>query len=301
MKRSIRILAIAVVAVAVLVGVLAAAAHLLSERKANRVIKLDVAPVAYATGADVIREGKYLYESRGCVECHSADGRGKVFINDPNGLYVQAPNISPTADGVTAKYTERDWVRTIRHGVSPQGRPLIIMPSEDYNRLTDADLAALVAYIRSLPAAPGEGAKIRLPVVVRALYAAGVVQDAAEKIDHTLPPPNPVRVAATAEHGAYLANMCIGCHGATLSGGKIPGAPPDWPAAANLTSGQGSAMPSYASLDNFKSMMRTGKRPDGSAVSSVMPFDSLKTITDVDLEAIHVYLNTLPPKAQGNR
>jgi hypothetical protein len=40
-------------------------------------------------------------------------------------------------------------------------------------------------------------------------------------------------VGATAEHGKYVAKMCIGCHGLGLAGGKIPGAPPQWPAASN--------------------------------------------------------------------
>lgn len=301
MKRPIKIAAIGIATVAALVGLIAIVAHVASDRKANRTVQVEVAPVAYATGANAVREGKYQYESRGCVECHGTDGRGKIFINDPNGLYVKAPSIIPVAGSVTEKYTERDWVRAIRHGVSPQGRPLMVMPSEDYNRLTDADFAAMVAYIRALPAGPGEGAVIRLPLIVKALYAAGIFQDAAEKIDHSLPPSTPVKVAATAEHGAYLANMCIGCHGATLSGGKIPGSPPDWPAAANLTSGQGSVMPVYTTLDSFKSMMRTGKRPDGSAVNKVMPFESLKAINDVDLEAMYLYLKALPPKAAGNR
>lgn len=301
MKRGVKILAGIVGALIALLVVLALAGHVLAERKRNRVIPLEVAPVAYGAGADVLKQGKYLFESRGCVDCHGSNGAGKVFINDPNGLYVKAPNISPAAGSVTANYNERDWVRTLRHGISPQGRPLLVMPSDDYNRFTDADLAALVAYARSLPPVAGETAEIRFPLIVRALYAAGVVQDAAEKIDHTLAPATPVPVGATREHGAYVANMCIGCHGATLSGGKIPGAPPDWPAAANLTGGQGSVMPAYASPQQFAAMMRTGKRPDGSAVSKVMPFESLKVLSDVDLEAMHIYLKGLPPKAAGNR
>ena len=59
----------------------------------------------------------------------------------------RAPNISPGPGSVVAKYTPADWERSLRHGVKPDGRPLMIMPSEDYNRLTDADLGALVAYV----------------------------------------------------------------------------------------------------------------------------------------------------------
>ena len=46
-------------------------------------------------------------------------------------------------------------------------------------------------------------------------------------------------------HGEYVSAMCIGCHGEGLSGGKIPAGPPDWPAAPNLTPGEGSVLPRY--------------------------------------------------------
>ncbi len=179
--------------------------------------------------------------SRGCGDCHAANGAGRAFINEPGGgFYVRSPNITPA--GVVSKYAEVDWVRAIRHGVNPQGRPLFIMPSEDYNRLTDTDVAALIVYARSLPAVSGGGAELRVPLPVKALYAIGVVKDSAEKIDHSLPAAVPVPEGVTPEHGKYVANLCIGCHGEGLSGGKIPGGPPDWPAASNLTPGQGTVM-----------------------------------------------------------
>ena len=65
---------------------------------------------------------------------------------------------------------------------------------------------------------------------MRALYAVGVIPDAAEKIDHSVPPSQPVPEAVSVEHGKYVSGMCIGCHGPNFSGGKIPGGPPDWPA-----------------------------------------------------------------------
>ena len=85
------------------------------------------------------------------------------------------------------------------------------------------------------------------------------------------------------------------------AGGKIPGAPPDWPPASNLTPGEGSVLPRYAEADAFIAMMRTGKRPDGSAVSKVMPFQSLANFNDTDLKAIHAFLKTLPPRKAGER
>jgi len=274
----------------------------LGDRKAARRIELPVAAVAIPGDAAALERGRYLFASRGCADCHGASGVGKAFIDGADGgLYAKAPNISPGPGSVVAGYRNEDWVRTVRHGVKPDGRPLFIMPSEDYNRLTDADLGALVAYVKQLPPAAGEAAQWRVPALVKTLYAAGVVKDAAEKIDHRLPPTPPLVEDGSAAHGAYVANGCIGCHGAQLSGGKIPGAPPDWPAAANLTSGSGSALARYASAPQFIAMLRSGKRPDGSNVSPVMPFASLAALSDADATALYGYLKGLAPVAAGNR
>ena len=139
---------------------------------------------------------------------------------------------------------------------------------------------------------------VDLPVPVRALYGFGAIKDAAAKIDHSLPPQQPVAEGVSLAHGAYVANMCIGCHGAKLAGGKIPGGPPDWPAAANLTPGAGSVMPLYPDADSMIRMFRSGKRPDGTAIK-VMPFGSLREMNETDLRALHLYLKGLPPQAKG--
>jgi len=294
-KRSL----VGVVGLAVLAAAGLATGAYLGDRKSQRQVPVAVTPVSIPTDAASLERGRYLYSTRGCTECHAASGAGRAFINDGKGMFAKAPNISPGPGNVVAQYKPEDWVRTIRHGVKPDGRPLFIMPSEDYSRLTDADLGAMIAYVKQLPPISGEGLVVEVPMLVKTLYAAGVIRDAAEKIDHTLPPAQPVAAGVSPQHGAYVANMCIGCHGAQLSGGKIPGAPPDWPAAANLTSGDGSAMARYASADQFVAMLRNGKRPDGGAISQVMPFESLRELNDTDAQALYLHLKALPPMAMG--
>ncbi|MEO7743380.1 MAG: c-type cytochrome [Usitatibacter sp.] len=273
----------------------------MGERKMQRAVDVRVVPVPFTRDAAALPQGKYLFESRGCGECHGMDGRGRVLIDNPNGLYVRTPSIAPGPGSAVAGYVESDWVRAIRHGIDPKGRALLIMPSEDYNRMNDGDFAALVAYARSLPAGPGAPATVRFPAFMKALYAAGAIQDAAAKIDHRLPPAAAVPVAANVEHGAYVANMCIGCHGAGLAGGKIPGMPPEWPPASNLTPGEGSAMARYDTWEKLAAMMRSGRRPDGSEVSNVMPFASLAKMNDTDVRAVHAFLRTLPARKAGER
>ena len=265
----------------------------MGERKLARRVDVAALPVALRSDAASIERGAYLFRSRGCGDCHGMDGAGAVVV-DAGAMHVRSPDITPAPTGVVAGYSPVDWVRTIRHGVKPDGRPVMIMPSEEYNRLVDADLAAIVAYVRQLAPAAGAKAEVRLPMPVKALYAVGVVRDASEKIDHSLAPAQPVPEGINAAHGAYVANGCIGCHGARLTGGKIAGAPPDWPAAARLAPGPGSALDRYPSAEPFMAMLKTGKRPDGSSVSKVMPFASLKEMNEVDVRALYLHLRSLP-------
>ena len=270
----------------------------LAERKMARKVAVDVQPVALGSDTAALQRGKYLFSSRGCADCHGANGTGKVFVDNGKDLRIKGPNITTGSGGVVAAYQPADWVRTIRHGVTPAGRPLMIMPSEDYNRLTDADLGALVAYVKTLPPATGTGAEVVLPLPARVLYGFGAIQDAAAKIDHALPPATAVAEGVNVQHGAYVANMCLGCHNPQLTGGRIPGGPPEWPPAANLTPVADSGMTAYAQPEALMKMFKTGVRADGSKIQ-VMPFDSLRELNETDVRALHMYLRSLPARPRG--
>lgn len=290
MNRWIRRGAIGAITLIALAAAAVALGLQLGERKMNRKLDIRASAPALRTDAPAVERGRYLFASRGCAECHGANGGGRTFAEDGHGLKLAAPNI--TSGGATATYSAQDWARTIRHGVKPDGRPVQIMPSEDYNRFTDDDLAAVVAYARQLPPQQGGAAVIALPLPPRVLYGFGAIPDAAEKIDHSLPPAQPVAEGVSIEHGKYVANLCLGCHGPALAGGKIASGPPDWPAAARLAPGEGSVMPRYPSADSLIRLFKTGKRADGSAVA-VMPFETLRELSDTDARALHLYLTSL--------
>ncbi len=156
MKTWIKRTLIGVGSLVAIVGVAVVVAAVLGERKLHRHIKVAVSTVPLPTDAASIERGAYLFRSRGCGECHAPDGAGSVVIDD-GAMIVRAPNITGGAGGATAAYTPVDWVRTVRHGVKPDGQPIMIMPSEEYNRLTDIDLGAIVAYVRQLPPRVGAG------------------------------------------------------------------------------------------------------------------------------------------------
>ena len=100
----------------------------MGERKLTRRIDVAVTPVAVNADAAHIERGHYLYSTRGCAECHGANGAGKTVIRD-GGMFVVPPNITTGANSVTTGYTTQDWVRTLRHGVKPNGNPVMIMPT----------------------------------------------------------------------------------------------------------------------------------------------------------------------------
>jgi len=299
MRTFLKILGGVIGAVVILGAVAVAWAYFGSERKLHRTVEVTVAPIAIPTDSAAIDRGGYLYASRGCKECHGSDGAGKVVFNE-GGFYAEAPHISAGEGSVTAAYKPEDWVRTIRHGVKPSRQPLLIMPSEDYARLTDADVGAVVAFIKSLPPVEGTPAEFRVPLIVRLLYTAGVIEDAAEKINHKLPPSQPVAAGDIVGQGRYVAAACQGCHNASFSGGLIPGAPPSWPAAANLTPGEGTVIGRYPDAKALAAMFRSGRRPDGTDVNPAMPFETLSTLSDDDISALYAYLKTLPPKKKGD-
>lgn len=298
MRKWLKITAGAAAALVLLAAGAVFAGLQLAERKMQRKVEVPAHTVAYSAEARAIERGRYLFASRGCVDCHGANGAGRMFLDDGKGLRIRGANLTTGPGSAVTNYRPEDWARSIRHGVAPSGRPLMIMPSEDYNRFTDVDLAALVSYVRSLPPAAGEGTLVELPLPVRVLYGFGAIRDAAAKIDHSLAPAQPVAEAVNAAHGAYVANMCLGCHGPQLAGGRIPGGPPDWPPAANLTPGEGGVMGRYADADALIRLFRTGKRPDGTPVK-VMPFESLREMSETDLRALHLYLRGLQPQRQG--
>jgi hypothetical protein len=115
----------------------------------------------------------------------------------------------------------------------------------------------------------------------------------AEVIDHENRPPEKVAAEASVAFGAYLVAPCMGCHGNKLAGGPVPFSPPGAPLAANLT--PGGELGGWT-LDDFKNVLRTGVTPSGRQLNpQAMPWPLTSQMTDVEIEALWLYLNSLPP------
>ncbi len=256
-------------------------------------------PITPRTDSVSLALGKRLAMVRGCADCHGADLGGSVMIDDPALGRLAPPNL--TLGGRGAELEPRDWERAVRHAVRRDGSPLRVMPANEFTTMADDELGAIIGYARSLPPVTKPPVASKMGPIIRALFLSGqVTLLPAEVIDHTAPHLAHVDAEPTAKYGKYLAAGCTGCHGPTLSGGKIPGGPPDWPPAANITPGEGSAMSRYPSAGHFTTMLRSGKRPDGTPIK-VMPFGSLAKLSDVDAQAVYEFLKTVPARPAGGR
>lgn len=214
-----------------------------------------------------------------------------------------ASNLTAGPGGIGATYSDADWIRAIRHGVGPNRRGLLIMPADEFNQLSDADLASLLQYLKSVPkvasALPASTVSAIGRVLITLDRAIPILP--AETIDHVAPRPAAPPVGVTVDYGRYLATSCLTCHGAGLAGGKIPGVPPDWPPASNLTPWAGAAIARW-SQPEFVRTMRTGETPEGRSLARrYMPWQVLGQMTDDELQALWLYLRSLPAKASGTR
>ena len=294
MRRAAKI---GIVAAASVAGLLAAAAgtiYGLSAAKLRRTFALPQTTLSVdVTTADLARGEHLVHNVSMCVECHDEDLGGRVFMDaGPIGTAVGS-NLTRGAGGVGATFTDEDWVLAIRHGLRRDGRSLLIMPSEAFAHYSDTDLAAIIAYLKTLPPVDRELQPTRLRVLGRALLAAGrlplqVAERTPILTERTMPTPAP-----TAAYGAYLANIsgCTGCHGADLAGGA--GGPPGSPLPPNLT--PAGNLVRWSEQD-FVRALREGVRPDGTRMNDAMPWRFIGRMSDDELHALWLYLQSVPAR-----
>ncbi|MBI2918837.1 MAG: c-type cytochrome [Chloroflexi bacterium] len=265
---------------------------LLGGSRVNRSYNMPVEKLAIPTDAASVQRGQHLAEAVvGCAGCHGSNLAGdKVFEEGPIGR-VYAPNITGGQGGVTGAYTDQDWVRAIRHGVSPSGDGLLIMPAEVYQNLSAEDLGAVIAYLKTVPPVDNQVPKPDIRPLGRILVALGAFGEVvpAQLVDHTAPLPGSVATGITTEYGRYLVSIagCQACHGKELSGGQPP--EPGSPFAPNLTPGGrlgGLSEQAFATLF----------RARGAVESEFMPWEEFAKMTDEEIGAIWRYLTSLPAK-----
>src|SRR5574339_1094457 len=146
-----------------------------SQARLTRVYAVPEEVVAIPGDSASVEYGQHIFRFRGCEACHSGGGyldvpsdqeaeshlnlpsqdvphmEGNIYLDDPAIGKVMASNLTAGKGGVGSQYGDRDWVRAIRHGIRPDGTPLLFMPSTEFYFLSDEDLGAVIAYIKSAP------------------------------------------------------------------------------------------------------------------------------------------------------
>lgn len=297
MLRIIAIRTALILAVAALLA--AAGSYAVAHRRLQRAWEPAVARLEVPDDRATIERGRHVATALAkCVDCHADDFGGKVLVDDAMFGTLAGPNLTSGRGGIAGSYSSDDWTRAIRHGVGRERTALVGMPSDEYARLGSSDLAALIAFLRALPPVEREVPETTLGPVGLLLLVADEILLAAEHVDHAAPLAGSPRPGPSVEYGRYLVEVgCTGCHGEKLSGGPMPGAPPDVPVPSNITP---SAIGSWT-RDDLARALRQGKRPDGTELDPFMPWKTMSTLTDDEVTAIDAYLRTVEPRPFGGR
>lgn len=264
----------------------------------TKVYDVALTPITLRDDPATLERGKHLAESLGeCTECHGQNlAGGRVENMGPLGEVV-FPNATPGAR--LKRYSDAELSRLIRHGIKRDGTTVRLMPSNNNTWWPDEDVAALIAWLRARPAVQGDPGVFQVTAMGKVLDRLDSIPiDVARRIDHQAPRSAP-KPSADAHYGSFVGTSCRGCHGVTLAGGPIPGAPPDMAVPLNLTKHQ-SGLAGW-SYDDFKTLIQTGKRKNGKKLDPFMPVGSLRAMNDVELEALWLYLQSVPPRPFGER
>lgn len=272
--------------------------YISTERRFNTAYQVEAKKLVIPTDSASYTQGAPLSIIKGCQDCHGPNLAGRVFIDDPALGRIVAANLTQGKGGLPANFSDADWVRAIKHGVDQQGKPLKIMPAEEFNSLTDRDLSALIAYCKSQPPVDNELPNHQLMPLARILTALDKVpMITAEKIDHSQQQVIEVKTQVSAEYGKYLAVACTGCHRPNFQGGE-PIAP-GFPTVADITP---NGHPGKWTEEDFIHTLRTGKTPEGKTLNNEdMPWKMTKEYTDDELKSIWLFLNTQGNNSQASR
>jgi mono/diheme cytochrome c family protein len=278
---------------AILAALLAAAVSLVSIIVIVGLFKLHArsAPVPdlkVAGTSEQIRRGEAIANSF-CDACHSktgvltgGDDIGKHFPIRI-GSFVSS-NLTPAGD--LSRWSDGQIFRAIRNAVDADGRWLIVMSYTNAGKLSDDDIQALIAYIRSRPAA---GEKTRNPPddlnpLGITMLGAGMLPTGKPVFTSVITAP---QKGPTVQYGEYIMSYqdCRECHGANLAGGVAGQLPPIGP---------GLTLVSQWKLEEFIATMRTGIDPAGHQLSAQMPWRPIGKMDDEELRAVYEYLIHLP-------
>jgi mono/diheme cytochrome c family protein len=270
-------------------------------------------PTQPAPGSEneAVKRGAYIFDAAGCKACHTdAKKKGPLLaggraIETPFGTFY-GPNITPDPRTGIGEWSDGDFIRALRSGVSPGGDHYYpVFPYTSFTKMTERDMLDLKAYIFSLPAVekPNRPHEVKLPFRFRPLlrlwkalhFTAGPVE------------PDP-SMSAELNRGAYLAEAlahCGECHTPRTMTGGIDSAKwmagthdgPDGETVPNITPDAATGIGEWDAGD-IELVLETGIKADGDVVGSLMGEvveNTTSRLTAADRGAIALYLKSLTP------
>lgn len=180
MRKAGRVVLILLIVALLIVGGVYAVAQV----RFDHVYSIQPAPVQIPSDEQAIEYGKEL-AAFSCAGCHGPDMGGQVMSESLLDGRAAPPNLTSGQGGIGATYGDEDWVRAIRHGVGPDGRALLGMPSDQFGGLDNSSLGVLIAYLKAVPPVDNVLSKTTIGLLPRVNFLLG--RDpllAAELIDH---------------------------------------------------------------------------------------------------------------------
>lgn len=258
----------------------------------------------------LIAEGRRIVMTE-CAACHrGADGKlsGQLWADDAAFGKMWSANLTQHPDAGIGQYTDGELAYTLRTGIKRNGRfagPFMMFPL-----LADEDVAAVIAFLRSDAPAVQPSEQRQPPTEAKFLG-----KMLYKMVFKPLPyPQQPIKTPPASDQiawGKYLATgkwACSSCHSASfetndhlqpeLSQGYFGGGNPIEDAqhnralSANLTADPETGIGQWTEAQ-FADALRFGKRPDGTALSPLMP--PMPVLTDAEISALWAYLKTVPP------
>ena len=272
--------------------------YLIGNSRLNKTYDFPPSNIVLPTDEASIEFGRHRAESL-CQGCHGPDLSGIInwFNAGPLGT-IDSANLTAGEGGVGKEYTtDEDYVRAIRHGIDPNGKPLFMVAVVSTSNLSDEDLGAIIAYIKTVPPVDHKTNGQNFTALAKILYVLGVLpQMPVEVVSHEAHVSRP-EIGVTAEYGKYMVdtNDCRLCHGTDLNGGPFPD-PTKTKISPNLTPGGELA---FWSEDEFVNTIRTGTTPSGHELDpEFMPWKEYGKFYDDELKAIWLYLQSVPSLPQ---
>lgn len=134
-----------------------------------RTIPEPAAPLERPEPSDELALGAYLTNAASCGECHTRAEQGKKVgepfaggfeFGFPNGALLRSSNITPSEDGGIGRWTKEQFIRRFKMYADsayvaptidrPRGDMQTTMPWMMYAKMTEQDLAAIYAYLRTV-------------------------------------------------------------------------------------------------------------------------------------------------------